>query len=956
MKKIKLFILLFLIVFLIAACKDDEEIPTLPIDTEDIPTVIPTDPSIPPTDPTMIPTVPSLTSPTDVVINGDILSWNAVTDADFYIVFIGDYQIPVTGTQLDLSEETLPVGLHSIVVIAVNEHTQSLPSQTVQYTVSVYIENVILSILTIFDPSYTQNMTRNDFQSDWEYEDYLSTVRMVNAYAEATTVVNMTDANALGLFQDFYDMTTTNMPQNIGQLMNAMEMFDTYQATPFATATILYHLVLTSMELQLENELRYEYGNPKETLDMIEALEINGAITISSLEVVISFIMDFRSLMSTQMITLLDNVLSGNSLSNTEIIIIKNELVSILYDVLPSANEFELLYTTFMYIGESISDTAMTNYIAEANFLGELTHQTITITLEFLLSINVQTLEDIMLLLSELYVYDPYFGYEYIDPEQAVLLALFALTYISEFKDDNELLFDNFEALLGSDSVEAIFTLIIDQIIIQLESDIYVDEITIVFLQTLKDEYHTINDALNVLKSIGENVIMEFIASDAGLFLDLLYIDQILDELTTEQTINYITNELLPMMINYNTAIFSELDQEGILALLNLIKIPLIVSVTANDFGMSQSLAIDLTYFDEILPDVAQIILNLITLETALLDTISTVDITAIIDNENIDDMEMASVLVLVSILDATLTSQHEMLIFDTIDIIFNSILKDSSMMELHRLTVSDIDSMAVTVFNEIDYFIEEIHDIANFDFNSLTTDEMDRITAISDLINMFIGGGSINPYPNLMPIQAGDNLYLELDYNESVQLIFEPTQSGYYTLESTSLNSGGDPFVSLLDSFGNLLVFNDDVNGYDFKLTAYFHAGQTYFFEVGVFNYTSFYVSLEEADDSGIPDSIPQIYADDIVTIDYGQYDVYFMFIPEESGYYWVYSDVQSYSPDTMITILDHNYDILHYDDDSGVNFNFFVNYYFTAYEVYYFVIAAYENDVSFNVSLVKK
>ncbi len=76
-----------------------------------------------------------LESPTNVAITGDVVSWDAVAEADSYIVFINTTEVPVQATSYNLALQELAAGDYSISVVAVKDEKISLPSTVLPYTV-----------------------------------------------------------------------------------------------------------------------------------------------------------------------------------------------------------------------------------------------------------------------------------------------------------------------------------------------------------------------------------------------------------------------------------------------------------------------------------------------------------------------------------------------------------------------------------------------------------------------------------------------------------------------------------------------------------------------------------------------------------------------------------------------------------------------------------------------------
>jgi hypothetical protein len=821
MRKILVLMLMFISVFALVACQDEIDL--------------------------------TISAPTGVAISDEgVLSWTAVSGVDHYLVYIDQRSIQVEGTSLDLTTQNILVGERFISVVAVKDEKQSLPSTVVPYTVVALSDPAVIidGVLEILDPSYTSaNMTRADFSNDWDYEEYQDMLRMTEAYALATSSINMTEANALGFFTELDEMMTApEPPQNLSALMTEMEMLDTYNINAYSAANIIYQLLLVSLEMRYEDELEYEWGNAEQTLEILDALEENSIVTIQSLEIVLDFLLTFKDALSTNVIGLLDDAIDGTELSVSEIIIIKDEVVGILQDTMPSVTDIEFLYSALMYITGSITGDDMSGYMVHTDFLAEVDHLVITIGLEFIASIDAQTVEELEVILDGWMWYDEY-GYGTPDPVKTVDLVLYVMTYIDEFKTENSALFDDYDALMEDDANEALFIMAIDQIILQLEDDPYVDEMAIEMLEAYKAEYDTIRAAMDIFANMGENVIQEFITSEAELFYAIIEMSQ--SSGMAMSMIDALINDLLPLVIPYNTAIFADLDQEAILTLLEFLQIPVTAALigSVGEFGGEM----ELPNFDSILPDVASILADVIVLEQAILDAVVDADIETIMANQNLDP-EIASMLSVIVVLDLTLSSANEAIIYSIIDTIFDDILKDADMMELHGLALTDIDTMKTMIEGQADEFITEVQAIADFNFNTLTYDQEERILAIGQMIQMLLSGfaGSDDNGNTIGPVDF-EMIYVgttTVNYTDSrVWFIFQPTVSGMYTFHSNSL-TGADPYITIYDADMNELADDDDSFGdWNFYTAQFFVQGMIYYLEVGSYDsYTQFDVIITYA------------------------------------------------------------------------------------------------------------
>lgn len=77
----------------------------------------------------------TLGKPTNVTLTGDIVSWDAVTGAESYIVVVNGTEHVVTTTTFDLSTLNLPANTYTITVVAKKGTTLSSPSASVSYVV-----------------------------------------------------------------------------------------------------------------------------------------------------------------------------------------------------------------------------------------------------------------------------------------------------------------------------------------------------------------------------------------------------------------------------------------------------------------------------------------------------------------------------------------------------------------------------------------------------------------------------------------------------------------------------------------------------------------------------------------------------------------------------------------------------------------------------------------------------
>ena len=184
----------------------------------------------------------------------------------------------------------------------------------------------------------------------------------------------------------------------------------------------------------------------------------------------------------------------------------------------------------------------------------------------------------------------------------------------------------------------------------------------------------------------------------------------------------------------------------------------------------------------------------------------------------------------------------------------------------------------------------------------------------------------------------------------------FVPNTSGWY--EIYSYDRYGDPSVYLYDANWYQLAYNDDGNdGLNFSLEIYLTAGETYYIKTcALGSSASYYFTINRVvmETTEMPTEFPTTEppVDDTIEDVYLNYSYYvsvsgegdvFRFVPEESGWYEIYS--YDCSGDPVVDLYDANWNFVGSNDDGNGGRNFRLEYYFTAGEVYYINVRAYNS-----------
>ncbi|BCR35243.1 hypothetical protein [Mariniplasma anaerobium] len=875
--------------------------------------------------------------PANVAINGDILSWDAVEDADSYLVYIDSLSIEVDGTSFNLLNEPMSVGEHMISVVAVKGESFSLPSTVLTYTVVILANpaTIVSAIIEDFDLTYEPGLIQSDFSNEWDYENYLRALEIAQAYADASANVRMTEANAIGFFSDFMNMTQSNDIESLDDLMDEMEMFETYNMTPYATAYVLYNVALVGMDGDIDQEF-------------LDAFTDNEELVIQSLEMVLDFLMTVKNSIPANVITTIDGSITSQEITNAEIFLIKDEMVTILKDNLPSIDDFTILYTTLFYVAGAITGENMASYNEHASYLAEVNHLEFDLVLSMLDDITLTMINELKTLVENMTVevYNPIWDsyYSETDPKASIDLILYIATYIDDFKTTNSAKFDMFDTLMQDDSAEALYGIVIDNIISQIENDVNVpaEQKTdvIAMLNEFKGEYDTIIAAKDIIEEIGLNAFAEFMDSEASLIMNILTLNEAEEFEAAE--LAALIEDIFSDAISLNSVVTDELDQAAFQTLLNFMKIPLpmmFVMYAVQDVDYE-------TIYDDISPYIAELLANAIVLEKAFINNLDDIDVSGLIGDD-------ASIMLtpLLDVLTATLTPANETLIMDSIDIIFDDILKQSDILLLEDMTISEVNDAKALVVEDVEFYIDEIQAMSTWDLSDLTPEQQERIDAIVLLIDELFNSNSNNngiTFDNSIPIFEGEKQMLYMNDFEEQYYEFVAGESvshrifGYYSQNSYT------PELVIYDVYGypmDMTMFEyHDSKVYSCMFEFYFIEGETYY--IGIRGASNVPFTLEIRSFNSEPktlenQAVPVILGESYDVI----FDIFFdaniySFIPEVDGQYDIYS-YGGYYNDPSLLIIEDSIGVLGEFDNEADNNNFYADDFFLeAGHTYYLLI----------------
>lgn len=202
----------------------------------------------------------------NLAIQDDMLTWDAVADATSYRVSILGQTFSVTTPSFDLTQMTdLPMEMLQLSVVAMVGTDASMPV-TITYDYTMGGMEPMLFMLRMVNESYDMYMDEADFETEEDYQDYVMTKGMIESYMSYTDGQSPMDAAMMfGMAQSLESDEMTMDP------MSLFDIFDDAESMDGQTIANLLISYLLSM-----SEMNQEYNDMYLELFNEQLLELNA--------------------------------------------------------------------------------------------------------------------------------------------------------------------------------------------------------------------------------------------------------------------------------------------------------------------------------------------------------------------------------------------------------------------------------------------------------------------------------------------------------------------------------------------------------------------------------------------------------------------------------------------------------------------------------------------------------
>ncbi len=714
-------------------------------------------------DPVDIDVTEFVDTPTNLEINGNVLSWDEVEGAQGYIVYVNDVEEETVRTNsFDFSSLEGDHLVFRVQAKASRGFNDSALSVSIAYVenkdAEVLAMNVVLaenSLALIADglaeELVNKGMTADDMEASIDainlfYEDMQDTdMDMLDVNAAIKTMME-TDMNIEAMLSA---ILKTIVPQALQATINELDLEIMYYQDLIAGNPAQSSYYQDTLDQLQEQKAIYE--------DLVEMIEEESDETLLALVGVVEYIIAFQEDIDQEFLQKIydlvnDDELDFTTLNPEEVIVIKDEYVAILRENVPS---MEMMVLTFEAVngvlqavtGETQGSEYNTKYAAEAVLSFEL-------YIEYVDSFDLDFVNEVKTL-----------GSQYSDADNDLMfqaeLEVLMLTYFDQFLEDNDDLVTQMEEVFTDEEKADIFntyiesfdeTIIDDEVLLAIIQGLNYDELMAV--QAIFDEsFEILLDAF--VENDGE--LLRKVAVLNGFYSNLEeeYYNGALDETYANYTeyanaCNDANFEMIKEVLVLFDAVIQNLEEEDVNAVIALLMSPINYETIGEVSGLTEAQVTELeTNLEGFLTGQMSNLLTLVQDLSEYMDTEATIDdlISLYSDINDLyvaeygadykngisyyeSDYEFYYTIIFAADNFTTFMDTNNQALVDDIALEFFTLMKTPEFLTISNFTLQDVNPIETGFNDAFDFMISEFAVFADYDPANLTTVEKERISA----------------------------------------------------------------------------------------------------------------------------------------------------------------------------------------------------------------------------------
>ncbi|NLZ61432.1 MAG: hypothetical protein GX904_01395 [Acholeplasmataceae bacterium] len=537
---------------------------------------------------TPTPVAEQIDAPKGLKITGQVLSWEAVPGATGYVVYVNDVaKATVSTTSYDFTLLTGDKLVFKVKAKASTGKEDSVLSVSVAYQANAVaqvsaIKTQLADLGIAADSGFAEELVRKGMSAT-EFE------------------------SAVAAFETFVEGLEDVDDPAVGNALIKQLLAEDVDLEALVSGVVVA-LLPDYLEAMAEGAYPEEVDMYQGLIEMIEEDPDTVVLAIvTTLEYFIAFQEDITDDFLAKIMALAETE-DIQSLNTAEVIIVKDEIVDILTENLPTTDQLVLVYNCLMALSEAMSGIEYTlpvvSYEVKSATQTRLAFQAMIALIDTIDAAYIDKLKEISVL------EDTYFA-----PVDAIVLTL---KYVRTFLDSNEALLNQIDNVFSAQEKAALFNYMIDELSAQFEGEGFeegmgMDMASFIMLNVMLNlEYEATSDVIDLFFVSLEQVLDVLIKTDGELMRTIIIDQQFYSEWEWDSDkgdyIDYYGNYALNVEYDNGT----EYDHARTLANMNIVKQLLIVldavieDLTAEDANDVSSFLLSLEIPDLLLADVEE--------------------------------------------------------------------------------------------------------------------------------------------------------------------------------------------------------------------------------------------------------------------------------------------------------------------------------------------------------------
>lgn len=458
-------------------------------------------------------------------------------------------------------------------------------------------------------------------------------------------------------------------------------------------------IYLSGLKLQiqhLEEDILHYQESIVQNAILREVFEEEKESIILALEAIYDFlILTKEALNSEQVITIINKILTGEELSIIDVILLKNVMLPVIKNNIPTTETFVLVYQTLFRAVEDFAPVELEMFAEYTEKIAAATTITIQLVLDFLEIVDTEYLTSVQ---------------EFIQEDNVFDLVFYTIDYYEEFISTIK---ERYADLFTEEEIEEIFIQAIDYLISQVDEEEYE---ALIILEIIKDNYALLSSIIGA----HDDKLIPLIRSLKAVYEST---EKVMEGLLDEGV-----NELILAVFNLDELLFGGLTSEDIEPIVDLLG-QLLVEVMRIDLQEE---------FGEEIGHLIDILLSVNEIKSQVLLEASKLDAVEFLEHEGLstgDDREIQykTLYFVLTVIDNTLTTEVKEEISTLIDVLFEDVLTNPEILEMLELDSEEVVEMQ----EDITEFLEDIYGmiemLMSFDYDNLTEDNWEILESIID-------------------------------------------------------------------------------------------------------------------------------------------------------------------------------------------------------------------------------